>query len=112
VRVYIAAPYSAPTSAQREVNTQRAIDAGIALMDKGHTPFIPHLTHYVEQRMFETEGKGRPWDFWMAQTDEFLQMCEGFLYLDSSRGADIELKRAESLGLELFYTVEDVPPAA
>lgn len=111
MRIYVAAPYSAPTSAQREVNAQRAIDAAIALMDKGHVPFVPHLSHFIEARMFEKQGVGRPWEFWMAQADELLQMCDALLYLDSSPGADIELARAKDLCLEIYYAVEDVPAA-
>ena len=41
----------------------------------------------------------RPW----------LDVCDGFLYLRSSKGADIELNMAKELGKTIYYSIIDIP---
>lgn len=111
LKIYVAGPISAPTHAEVKANAERAIDAGIRLIYKGHHPFVPHLsvwTNVLAQQSYTTEIS---WQTWMDIDDVFLQCCDALLYLGSSRGADIELARAKELGLKIYYSVEEVPVA-
>ena len=53
LKIYIAGPYT-PKGADihdaariAHKNAHRAIRAGISVIEKGHVPFIPHLTHFI-----------------------------------------------------------------
>ena len=85
----------------------RAIDAGIKLLQKGHLPYIPHLTHWVDKRAQEL-GINFTWEDYMNYDDKWLQLCDAILYLGSSTGADIELQRAKDLGLKIYYNIKDI----
>ncbi len=110
LRIYVAGPYTASEPDQAEKNAKNAIDAGIALLKKGHIPFIPHLTHYVEMRARENRIDVT-WDDYMKWDSAWLDQCDALLYLGSSRGADIELQRAKSAGKTVFDSIETVPEA-
>jgi hypothetical protein len=38
-----------------------------------------------------------------------LECCHALYFIGSSRGADIELQRAKDLGLQIFYSLDEVP---
>lgn len=42
--IYIAAPFSAPTAAERERNTRRAEALNLLAIRQGHAPICPHST--------------------------------------------------------------------
>jgi hypothetical protein len=111
LRIYVAGPYTAPTPSALEDNTKRAIDAGIALLHKGHTPFIPHLTHYVDVRAQE-RGIKISWEEYIQWDAEWLKACDALLYLGQSKGADLELAQAKAAGKQIFFSVEEIPSAA
>ena len=105
MKVYVAGPYSADTSNEREDNTRSAIFYGVRLKEKGHSPFIPHLLHYVDQQYpmrFSCEDYAE-WD------DAFLKICDGFLYTGASRGSDRELQIAKDMDMRIFYGIDEVP---
>jgi hypothetical protein len=106
--IYIAGPYTAINSNDLERNAKAAIDAGIAILKKGHTPFIPHLTHYVDLRAQEL-GIEITWEEYMKWDQGWLDKCDALLYLGSSRGADIELLRAKAKGLQIFHSLNEIP---
>lgn len=102
--VYVAGPYSDENPDQVWLNVQRAEQAGKALMLKGHFPFIPHTM---------TNGLGGDADL---DYEDFLRLglawvkrCDWFLYLGPSPGADRELAEAQSQGMPVFYSVDEVP---
>lgn len=107
---YISGPYSADTEEGRLTNTINAIQAGIGIMQKGHYPLIPHLSHFTDSYA-QYLGIKFTWEQWMAQDLAFLEKCDAILYLASSKGADIELARAKELGLQIFYSLDEVPCA-
>ena len=111
MRIYIAGPYTAATPDALEANAKNAIDAGLTVLQKGHVPFIPHLTHYVDLRAKEIKIE-IGWNDYMKWDDAWLEQCDALLYLSSSKGADIERKRAESLGKIIFISLHDVPNAS
>lgn len=110
LRIYIAGPYTAPDKKGLETNTLRAIDAGIAVFRKGHFPYIPHLTHYVDLRATENRTT-LTWSDYISWDTPWLDLCDAILYLGKSRGADLELARAKKLKKRLFFSISEVPNA-
>lgn len=108
MKIYVASPYTASTPELIRHNVNVAIDAGLKLWKKGHVPFIPHLTHFVDERA-AISGVPMHYDEYLAWDTEWLEACDAILYLGSSPGADFELENAKRLGLEIFYSVEEVP---
>ena len=104
LKVYVAGPYSAPTLKEREANVSCAIVAGISLFEKGHFPFIPHLSHFVD---ICTENL--KWENYMQCDLAWLEVADAMFFIAPSPGANFERKYAENLGLEIFYYLEDVP---
>ena len=111
LKIYVAGPYT-PTNGDSHdaariayANTKRAIQAGIALIEKGQIPFIPHLTHFIH---LETD-KPLPKEFYYEYDMAWLKCCDALLYLGSSEGADKERKWAEQNGLMIFESLNDVP---
>ena len=109
LKIYIAGPISADMEDKVLANCQRAVDAGIELMQKGHFPFVPHLSLWTNTRAKVKHDVEFTWEQWMKLDGAFLQSCDALLYLGSSRGADQELARAKELGLQIFYSVGEVP---
>ena len=114
MRIYIAAPYN-PVGAKDKheaiqlaaKNVSRAIEAAIALIEKGHYPFVPHLTHYIHTHPSCPRDYGEWWyEYDMTFLDHW---AEALLYLAPSKGADAELQHAKEIGLKIFYSVDEVP---
>ena|SRR5689334_18222560 len=108
LHIYVAGPYTAAKLDGLERNAKAAIDAGIAILKKGHIPFIPHLTHYVDLRAHELDIE-ISWAEYMKWDEAWLDKCDALLYLGPSRGADIELSRAMIKGLQIFYSLTEIP---
>lgn len=108
--IYVAGPYSADTDKGRKRNVATAISYGVGLMHKGWTPFIPHLTHYVDKYATE-HGTFFPYSHWMQQDDDFLVKCDALFYIGQSLGADVELARAIALGMDVYWDITEVPYA-
>lgn len=108
MRIYVAGPYTGRDREEVSFNINRAIDAGIEVYSRGHYPYIPHLTDLVDLRAKET-GKKLSWDDFMKWDASWLDVCDGLLYLGTSRGTDIELEEAKRLHKTIFYSVEEIP---
>jgi hypothetical protein len=108
LRIYVAGPYSASDQNGQEVNTEIAIDAGIQIFQKGHRPYIPHLTHYVDQRA-KRKGVNLSWADFIEWDLPWLDMCDAVLYLGKSKGADLELERAKQLNKRIFFSLSQIP---
>ena len=72
MRIYVAGPYTSNENRELD-NVNRAIDVARELIARGHDPFIPHLTHFVGERI-ATTGRSLSyedylaWDFvWLEQ---------------------------------------------
>jgi hypothetical protein len=108
MRIYVAAPYTAADLKGQEINTARAIDAGIAIFKKGHFPYIPHLTHFVDLRAKHIGIKLR-WSDYIRWDMPWLELCDALLYLGKSKGADLELARAKQMNKHLFFSIAEIP---
>ncbi len=108
MKVYLAGPYSSETAEGVERNVSRAISAGILVLLKGHYPFIPHLTHYVD--LVSTQrGLGLKWEDYIDWDLAWLQGCDAILHIGSSKGADLELEVAQRLGKKVFRSIDEIP---
>ena len=98
-RVYIAAPY---TSGDVAINVFNAIEAAAYLFQKGHWPYVPHLTHFWHMMFPEFP---EPYECWMALDLIWLEQCNALVRLHGeSVGADREVQRArgtENSGVSL-----------
>ena len=107
LKIYIAGAYSSDTEEGKLQNTLKAVDAGIKVFKMGHYPYIPHLTHWVDQRSIEINNL-LTYEDYMEWDDVFLQCCDAFLYLSKSKGADVELSRAKKMGKIIFYSLKEI----
>src|SRR3990167_6171041 len=103
MRVYVAGPYTKDDPA---INVGLALQAADALVERGHVPYIPHLSHFWH---FYTP---RPYQFWIGYALHWLAQCEAVLRLPGeSPGSDKEVAWAEDKGLPVYWSVEEVPVA-
>ena len=108
LKIYIAGPYTAPTEDKIKSNVLRAIDAGLEIYRRGHFPYIPHLTHFVDLRSKELDA-GMRWEDYIHWDRAWLTDCDALLHLASSRGADLELGWAKEAEKRIFYNVHEIP---
>jgi len=110
--VYVAGSYWADTHEGRTANTYKAMDAGIHVYFKCHYAIIPHLGHWVDPRMTELGYPERPNSFWYVLDNMVLYDADIMLKISEqgqSRGADAEEKLAQSLGIPVVYSLDDIP---
>lgn len=106
--IYVMGPYTAETWDGKLRNTQRAMDVGVALIQKGHTPFIPHLTHYLDERA-KQHGIELPNTFWYHYDFHWMPLCAAGFWIASSPGADQERAIMEQLGRPIYTDLNQVP---
>ena len=101
MRIYIASAY---TKGDVAVNVHKVIEVADKLVGMGHTPYIPHLTHFWHL------VSPKEIDFWYKYDNSFLDhWAEALLRIrNESVGADREVARARRLGLPVFYNLEDI----
>lgn len=99
MRVYVAGPY---TQGDVAANVRNAILAGDALLEAGHAPYIPHLSHFQHLLC------PREYEVWMRLDFVWLRACEALVRLPgTSAGADREVAEARRLGLPVFFSMEE-----
>lgn len=106
--IYIAGPYTADEREDIDSNVNRAIDVGIEIFNKGHFPYVPHLTDMVDKRAKEV-GLELSWADFMAWDAPWLKVCDALMFVGESKGANIELEEAKKLGKTIFFCSEDIP---
>jgi hypothetical protein len=93
--VYIASPYSL---GDPEENVRVQIDAAHRLMDLGHTPIAPLLSHFLHLH------RPRPYEDWLRSDLEIIPRCDMLLRLPGeSPGADRETDLAMTLSIPVIY---------
>jgi len=113
LRIYIAGPYCPRNCSLHDAariaqhNADRAIEIANALIEKGHYVFVPHLSHYIHTHYSCKRDYG---EWWYEEDLTFLEhWAEALFYIASSKGADLELRRAQELGLIIFTSLDQVP---
>jgi len=101
MRIYIASAY---TIGDVALNVRNVISVADELLKLGHTPFIPHLTHFWHL------VSPKEADFWYEYDNSFIDhWAEALLRLDNqSYGADNEVIRAKRLGIPVYYDIKDI----
>ena len=98
VCVYVSGPYSKGDKGSNVLNATRA---GVILMDNGITPYIPHLSHFIESFY------PRPYEEWLHHDRVWIERCDALLRLSGdSVGADWEKAVAFDLGKPVFFLIE------
>lgn len=101
MKIYIAGPY---TGGDVVANVRSAITAGQLVMDRGHTPFVPHLNHFWHHQI------PGAYEQWMRLDLAWLESCDALIRLSGdSPGADREVQRAEELGIPVFTSFAQIP---
>jgi hypothetical protein len=79
------------------------MDAGVALLDLGFTPYLPLLNHFLDIT------HPRDYQTWLDLDLSWLEVCDVVLRLPGeSVGADVEVRRAQQMGLPVFFGLEDL----
>ncbi len=100
MRIYIAAPYSKGDTA---LNIRNVILAADKLLELGHIPFVPHLTHFWHYI------SPKSWDVWLKIDRDWLDVCDAVLRLPGeSKGADMEVAEAKRLCMLIYYDIDDL----
>jgi hypothetical protein len=108
LKIYIAGPYSAREAEPRLANVLAAIDKALAILKKGHIPFVPHLTHFVDERAL-AKGIRLEWADYIRWDLEWLYECDALLYTGHSPGAQLEREVAQILGKKIFEDISEIP---
>ena len=92
-RIFIAGPYTRDPLR----NTEQAIDAAARLKALGIESYVPHLSHFIEER------HKFPYEEWMATSFTWIRCCHALLRLPgTSPGADREVAEAQRLGIPVW----------
>ena len=111
MRIFVAGKYGASSGLsleELEANVQKAIEAARELIKKGHTPYIPHLMHYVDRYGGD---KLLPELEWQLLSIKWLEQCEAIYMLPNfieSEGARYELAIAMARKMPVYYKLEDI----
>lgn len=100
MKVYIAGPI---TLGDQAVNVANAIKAADKLLERGHVPFVPHLSWFWH---FQSPKENFEW---YAYDTTWLQMCDCVLRLPGeSNGADREVELADFLNIPVFIDIDEI----
>jgi hypothetical protein len=99
-RIYIAGPYSKGNMAY---NVKAAMDVANDLINMGFAPFCPHLSHFLDM------NSPQPYEKWLEIDNEYVKVCDAVLRIPGeSSGADNEVRLAQSLGIPVYYDIDDL----
>lgn len=99
MRVYVAGPY---TLGDRSENLRRIMAATVEILDAGHEPFCPLLTHFMDL------VHPRPWEDWMRLDLAWLRVAEAVVRIPGeSEGADLETHYAYTHNIPVFFSVAE-----
>ena len=97
-RIYISGPLT--SSGNVLENLDRAMEAARQLIAAGFAPFCPHLTYHVDP------GEQIPHGTWLDCELPWVEVADAVLRLPGeSVGADIEVERAETVGVPVFRSL-------
>jgi hypothetical protein len=100
MKVFISGPYTHPDPA---VNVRNAVLAAEEVVKKGHTPYIPHLSHLWHLI------SPHPIDFWYQYDLEWLKCCDVIWRLQGySEGADAEVNFARTHKIKVIYDIDQL----
>ncbi len=111
MRIYVAHSYGRRRGASLETlqrNVNESIEYGLALIEKGHNPFIPNLYHYVHLMANGSITE----DTFINLMTEWVRQCDALLVTTPPQGKDsgvqIEIDVARETGIPIHYSLEDI----
>jgi len=105
-RIYVGGPLT--TSGLMWHNIRNALIAADIIMEKGHIPFVPHLS--ALWAMSTRKGAQRSEPEWMRWCFDWLDSCDSMLRLPGiSSGTDLEQARAEGDNKQVFFDSKSIP---
>lgn len=100
IKVYVASPY---TLGDVAVNVKAQMEAADELMNLGFAPFVPLYSH------FQHMAYPRPYEDWIKFDKAWVLSCDAlYRFGGESKGADGEVDLAKSVGIPVFYSIEDL----
>lgn len=112
MKIYLCAPYSAPTEEEREARFIQANKAAAKLMLEGHVVFSPiSHSHPIAHHI----GNHLSHDFWLRQDFAFMEWADELWILTAhgwseSKGIRLEMQEWERLGKpKIVYYIEPDP---
>jgi hypothetical protein len=115
--ILVAGPYRSGTGGDAALiarNLQRLEQAALSIYRRGHVPLIGEwLALPLARAAGSTRlGDAISEDFLYPASRRLLSRCDALLRIDGeSRGADEDVRVAQSLGLRIYLDIADVPPA-
>ena len=115
--ILIAGPYRSGTNddpALMQQNLSKLESVALPLFRLGH---IPMIGEWVALPLLHLAGSTKPGDEAYEEilypvAHRLLAKCDAVLRLDGvSKGADEDVRIAKERGLQVYYRLEDVPPA-
>lgn len=102
--IYVASPYSIGDQA---ANVHVQIEAAHRILDMGHTPITPLLSHYLHIH------RQRPYRDWIEMCLQLIPKADMVLRLQgTSEGADKEAALARKLNIPVAYGWEELEELA
>ena len=104
LRVYVAGAYSADNVIQVLANMRRGIELSYLVLKAGFAPFVPWFDYH-----FSLLGDVDLEDYyeyslaWLEASDALIVQPVG---AEESTGTQKEIKRAEELGIPVFYSLD------
>lgn len=108
LKIYVAGPYTGNTREEIDENVRCAMEAGLRIWKKGHFPYIPHLTHWPDILSREL-GIDMNWSDYMRWHAPWVDACDALFLLAESKGALLEMARAEEKGKQIFRAIDEIP---
>lgn len=111
---YLASKYYAPSVGERLKNTHKVIDMAVEVYEKSDHeiyPHVPHLTHWIEERMDYLGLPPRPNEFWYNFDNMILPRCDVLFKLSKdgeSKGTDMEEQLAIKLKIPVVKSLEEL----
>ncbi|MEI7614795.1 MAG: DUF4406 domain-containing protein [Betaproteobacteria bacterium] len=102
-KVYVSAPYTAPTPEQVQAHVDAATAVGLQVRAAGFVPVVPHIAIVPSPDL--------TWDLAMDECLALLADCHACLMIGDwhhSKGARAELAFSEGSGIPVFYNLADL----
>ena len=111
--IYVAGKYTETSLARTWLNVMRAVLHGIDIIKLGKTPYIPHLSYMVDQACRHSRVNV-PYERWLSMCDDVLTRCDAMYVIcdpSTSNGVTHEIELCLSLGIPIFYSLDEVKAA-
>ena len=99
--LYIAGPYTADTTDERDKNVEQANQVAIEFAERGWAPYCPHTQSWNWENVTDLD-----YDDFMEIDFEWISRCDAICMLPGwrdSKGAKMEYEVAQELGLPIYY---------